>query len=115
MLYDVIRRWETLAGPPTTAISSSRRGETKMTVENIHVTDADSLDAAADLLDLRESYDAYLMRLADEFNAESAISPDDADEPADPSDGLFLMVTVGRADDPEPEPPSPAAPPLRLL
>jgi hypothetical protein len=84
-----------------------------MTVENINVVDPDSLMAAADLLDLRESYDAYLMRLADECDAESAISPDDADEPADPSDGLYLMATLAPSDDPEP--PAPAAPALRPL
>jgi hypothetical protein len=55
-----------------------------MTFQGITIDDTDSLDAAADL---RESYDAYLMRLADELATESVVNIDDfdGDDPDDPS------------------------------
>jgi hypothetical protein len=78
------------------------------------VDDPDSQDAASDAIAFREDYGSYLCRMADEDAAECGTDPDDADEPSDPCDGLYLMVTVASTD-PEPEPPSPAAPALRLL
>jgi hypothetical protein len=57
-----------------------------MTFAGITIDDTDSLDAAADL---RESYDADVERLADEYAAESGLTIDDydgdGDDPDDPS------------------------------
>jgi hypothetical protein len=60
-----------------------------MTVQNITVSDPDSLDAASDIVSLREDYGSYLARYADELAAESGITADDYDgtdfDPDDPS------------------------------
>jgi hypothetical protein len=90
-----------------------------MIVENIHVTDADSLDAAADLLELRESYGDYCARMADEIAADNVWTDDDISDlewsmyNPDRNDGMFLLATV--SPDTDPEPPSPAAPTLAIV
>jgi hypothetical protein len=76
-----------------------------MTVAGVFVDDPDSLDAAADLL---ESYGNWLAARADEYADEQGWTMDDWDE-----DGFHPCPAA--ADDPEPEPPSPAAPALRLV
>src|SRR5215216_1337291 len=105
-----------------TAAHQDRKGP-PMTIENIHVTDTDSLDAAADLLELRESYGDYCARMADEhaeeWMADNGIDPDDdtheyAQSTYNPdrmyrTSGLSLIVVTAPATD-EPEPPEPGAP-----
>ena len=90
-----------------------------MTVENIHVDDPDSLEAAADALHFRESYGDYSARVVDELAQEDGVDPDDDTHDyawstynPDRTDGLCLLVTVAPV--PDPEPPSPAAPALPL-
>jgi hypothetical protein len=85
-----------------------------MIVGRITVDDADSLEAAADLL---EPYGNYCARMADDLAAEHGVVPDaDTSDAAwatynpDRNDGNYLLVTVTSADDPDPEPPSSAAP-----
>src|SRR5215217_8859927 len=75
--------------------------EDAMTIHGMTIDDPDSLDAAADLVWLRESYGDYCARMADELAEESGVDPDDdTHEDAwstynpDRNDGLCLLVTV---------------------
>ena len=108
-----------------------------MTVAGIVITDPDSMDAAADLLDtyaaaldrhgITEDYGRYLARMADELDAENGWTDDDdtsdcrvgirrpVRQPDD--DGWYLIVIVSRNTTPS-RPhrrlrPSPSSPPIR--